>query len=201
MLVAGEPHGSTRIADVVVALPASPWCNVVLGLIVAAFGMKIGTLPFNGWMPLNYRAAPIAAAAVLSGAGVKAGVIGMIRFLPLGVPMEGWGEALVALGFLSAFYGVGLGLTQKNPKVVLAYSSVSQMGVILAALGAVLAEGRADLSSDIAFYAANHLLVKAALFLTIGPLVLRSRRSAPLILATVLAFSLAGLPLTGGALA
>ena len=95
----------------------------------------------------------------------------MIRFLPLGVPMEGWGEALVVLGFLSAFYGVGLGLTQKNPSVVLAYSSISQMGVIAAALGAVLVQGRADLSGDIAFYAANHLLVKAALFLTIGPLV------------------------------
>jgi formate hydrogenlyase subunit 3/multisubunit Na+/H+ antiporter MnhD subunit len=201
MLVAGEPRGSTRIADVMVALPSSPWCNLILGLVVAAFGMKIGTLPFNGWMPLNYRAAPIAAAAVLSGAGVKAGVIGMIRFLPLDVPMAGWGEALVALGFLSAFYGVGLGLTQRDPKVVLAYSSISQMGVILAALGAVLVDGRADLSSDIAFYAANHLLVKAALFLTIGPLVMRGGVSAPLILAAVLALSLAGLPLTGGALA
>jgi formate hydrogenlyase subunit 3/multisubunit Na+/H+ antiporter MnhD subunit len=201
MLVAGEPHGSTRIADVMVALPASLWCNAVLGLVVAAFGMKIGTLPFNGWMPLNYSAAPVAAAAVLSGAGVKAGVIGMIRFLPLGAPIEGSSEALVALGFLSAFYGVGLGLTQKDPKVVLAYSSISQMGVILAALGAVLAEGRADLSSNIAFYAANHLLVKAALFLAIGPLVMRGTKSAPLILAAVLALSLAGLPLTGGTLA
>jgi formate hydrogenlyase subunit 3/multisubunit Na+/H+ antiporter MnhD subunit len=201
MLVAGEPHGSTRIADVMVALPASPWCNAVLGLVVAAFGMKIGMLPFNGWMPLNYSAAPVAAAAVLSGAGVKAGVIGMIRFLPLGVPMEGWGEALVTLGFLSAFYGVGLGLTQRDPKVVLAYSSISQMGVILAALGAVLVDGRADLSSDIAFYAANHLMVKAALFLTIGPLVMRGTKSAPFILAAMLALSLAGLPLTGGALA
>lgn len=201
MLVADEPHGSTRIADVMVALPASPWRNVVLGLVVAGFGMKIGMLPFNGWMPLNYDAAPIAAAAVLSGAGVKAGVIGLIRFLPIGTPMEGWGEALVTLGFLSAFYGVGFGLTQRDPRVVLAYSSISQMGVILAALGAVLVEGRADLSSDIAFYAANHLLVKAALFLTIGPLVMRGMKSASLILAAVLALSLAGLPLTGGALA
>jgi formate hydrogenlyase subunit 3/multisubunit Na+/H+ antiporter MnhD subunit len=201
MLAAGEPRGGTRIADVLAALPASPRCDLILGLVVAGFGMKIGTVPFNGWMPLNYSAAPIAAGAVLSGAGVKAGVIGMIRFLPLGVPMAGWGEALVALGFLSAFYGVGLGLTQRDPKVVLAYSSISQMGVILAALGAVLVEGRADLSSDIAFYAANHLLVKAALFLTIGPLAMRGTKSAPLILATVLALSLAGLPLTGGTLA
>jgi formate hydrogenlyase subunit 3/multisubunit Na+/H+ antiporter MnhD subunit len=91
-----------------------------------------------------------------------------------------------------------LGLTQNNPKVVLAYSSISQMGVIAAALGAGLVEGRADVSGDVAFYAANHLLVKAALFLTIGPLVMRSVKSAPL-LAAVLALSLAGLPLTGGA--
>jgi formate hydrogenlyase subunit 3/multisubunit Na+/H+ antiporter MnhD subunit len=201
MLATGEPHGSTRVADVMAALPASPWRNVILGLVIAGFGMKIGTIPFNGWMPLNYSAAPVAAAAVLSGPGVKAGVIGMIRFLPLGIPMEGWGEALVALGFLSAFYGVGLGLTQKNPKVVLAYSSISQMGVIAAALGAVLIEGRAEFSRDIAFYAANHLLVKAALFLAIGPLAMRGTKSAPLILATALALSLAGLPLTGGALA
>lgn len=201
MLAAGEPHGSIRIADVMAALPASPWRNAVLGLVIAGFGLKTGMIPFNGWMPLNYSAAPVAAAAVLSGAGVKAGVIGMIRFLPLGIPMEGWGEALVTLGFLSAFYGVGLGLTQKNPKAVLAYSSISQMGVIAAALGAVLVEGRAELSSDVAFYAANHLLVKAALFLIIGPLVMRGTGSAPLILAGVLALSLAGLPLTGGALA
>jgi formate hydrogenlyase subunit 3/multisubunit Na+/H+ antiporter MnhD subunit len=153
-------------------------------------------------MPLNYSAAPIAAAAVLSGAGVKAGVIGLIRFLPFGgAAMGGWGETLLALGFLSAFYGVALGLTQKNPKAVLAYSSISQMGVIVAALGAMLAEGRVGPSSEIAFYAANHLLVKAALFLTIVPLMARRTESAALVLAAVLALSLAGLPLTGGALA
>jgi formate hydrogenlyase subunit 3/multisubunit Na+/H+ antiporter MnhD subunit len=202
MLAAGEPHGSIRIADVIAALPASPWRNLILGLIIGGFGMKVGMIPFNGWMPLNYSAAPIAAAAVLSGAGVKAGVIGLIRFLPLGsAAMGGWGETLLALGFLSAFYGVATGLTQKNPKAVLAYSSISQMGVIAAALGAMLAEGRVGLSSEIAFYAANHLLVKAALFLTIVPLMVRRTESAALILAAVLALSLAGLPLTGGALA
>ena len=124
------------------ALPASPWRDAVLALIVAGFGMKMGLVPFNGWMPLNYAAAPIPAAAVLSGAGVKAGVIGLIRFLPLGVPLQGWGEALAALGFVTAFYGVLLGLTQRNPKTILAYSSISQMGVIAAALGMALGAGR-----------------------------------------------------------
>jgi formate hydrogenlyase subunit 3/multisubunit Na+/H+ antiporter MnhD subunit len=203
MLVAGEPLGSARIADVVAALPASPWRDATLGLVIAGFGMKIGMIPFNGWMPLTYSAAPIPAAALLSGAGVKAGVIGLIRFLPLGIPLEGWGDALVALGFLSAFYGVAFGLTQQNPKVVLAYSSISQMGVITAAFGTALVKAQTDASIDVAFYAANHLLVKAALFLTIGALATRSIKlsHATLVLAGLLALSLAGLPLTGGALA
>ncbi len=203
MLVIGEPLGSTRIIDVMAALPASPWRGATLGLIIAGFGMKIGMIPFNGWMPLTYSAAPIPAAALLSGAGVKAGVIGLIRFLPLGIPLEGWGDALVALGFLSAFYGVALGLTQQNPKVILAYSSISQMGVITAALGAALVKGQAGASLDVAFYAANHLLVKAGLFLTIGALATRDIKRSPatFVLAALLALSLAGFPLTGGALA
>jgi formate hydrogenlyase subunit 3/multisubunit Na+/H+ antiporter MnhD subunit len=203
MLVTGEPHGSGRIADVMAALPASPWRDATLGLIIAGFGMKIGMIPFNGWMPLTYGAAPIPAAAVLGGAGIKAGVIGLIRFLPLGVPLQGWGDALVVLGFLSAFYGVAVGLTQQNPKVILAYSSISQMGVITAALGVALIKGQADASLDVAFYGANHLLVKAALFLTIGALATPGirRSQTTFILAALLALSLAGLPLTGGALA
>src|SRR6516165_1187552 len=151
MLVAGEPHGSARIVDVMDALPASPWRDAALGLIIAGFGIKIGMIPFNGWMPLAYRAAPIPAAALLSGAGVKAGVIGLIRFLPLAAPMESWGGVLATVGFLSAFYGVAFGLTQRNPKVILAYSSISQMGVIAAALGMALVNGQADASLGVGF--------------------------------------------------
>ena len=132
------------------------------------FGMKIALAPLNGWMPLAYTAAPIPAAAVLSGAAVKAGVIGLIRFLPLGAALSGWGEALAWAGFVSAFYGVAIGLTQRDPKTVLAYSSISQMGVIAAVLGLGLAGGDRGAASDAAFYAANHVLVKAALFLTVG---------------------------------
>ncbi|HLG79531.1 MAG TPA: proton-conducting transporter membrane subunit [Bradyrhizobium sp.] len=203
MLVAGEPHRSGRIVDVMNALPASSWRDPALGLIIAGFGMKIGMIPFNGWMPLTYNAAPIPAAAVLSGAGVKAGVIGLIRFLPLGVPLETWGGALAAIGFFSAFYGVAFGLAQRNPKFILAYSSISQMGVITAALGMALVNGHAEASLNVAFYGANHLLVKATLFLAIGALAVRGARPshASLIVTAVLAFSLAGLPFTGGALA
>ena len=168
MLAAGELSGSVRIDEAVAALPASPWRNEAIALVIAGFGMKMGLAPLNGWMPLSYAAGPIPAAAVLSGAGVKAGVIGLIRFLPFGVAAPEWGAVLMALGFVSAFYGVAVGLTQQNLRTILAYSSISQMGVIAAALGAALASGDASGPTHVAFYAANHVLVKGALFLTIG---------------------------------
>ncbi len=203
LLAAGEPNGSLRIGDVMAALPASPWRDGVIALVIAGFGMKTALAPLNGWMPLTYTAAPIPAAAVLSGAGVKAGVIGLIRFLPFAAPMQGWGEALVVIGFVSAFYGVAIGITQQNPKTVLAYSSISQMGVIAAVIGMALASGDASAPSKIAFYAANHVLVKGALFLAVGVAAATDVRRVrwPLVLTGVLALSLAGLPFTGGALA
>ncbi len=203
LLAAGEPGGSVQISDIAAALSASPWRDAALALLIIGFGMKIALTPLHGWMPLSYTAAPIPAAAALSGAAVKAGVIGLIRFLPFETSASAWGEALVWLGFISAFYGVAIGVTQQNPKTVLAYSSISQMGVIAAVLGMGLAKGDAGASSDAAFYAANHILVKAALFLTVGVTATLSGRrlSLALIVAAVLALSLGGLPLTGGALA
>ena len=203
MLAAGEPTGSVQIHDVMAALPASPWRGAAIALLIVAFGMKIGLAPLHGWMPLAYTAAPIPAAAVLSGAAVKAGIIGLIRFLPFGAASPDWGEALAWLGFISAFYGVAIGVTQRNPKTTLAYSSISQMGVIAAALGMGLASGDKAALADAAFYAANHALVKAALFLTVGVVATLSGRgrSLALIVAAFLGLSLGGLPLTGGALA
>ena len=203
MLAAGEPNGSVQIRDVMTASVASPWRDAALALIIIGFGMKIALVPLHGWMPLTYTAAPIPAAAVLSGAGVKAGVIGLIRFLPLGAAFPGWGEALIWLGFISAFHGVAIGVTQRDPKTMLAYSSISQMGVIAAAFGMALASADQAAATNVAFYAANHVLVKAALFLTVGAVAtLDGRARTPaLIVAALLGLSLAGLPLTGGALA
>jgi formate hydrogenlyase subunit 3/multisubunit Na+/H+ antiporter MnhD subunit len=203
MLAAGESNGGVQIRDVVAALPASPWRDAALALIILGFGIKIALVPLHSWMPLTYTAASVPAAAVLSGAGVKAGVIGLIRFLPLGAAFPGWGEALVWLGFISAFYGVAIGVTQRDPKTMLAYSSISQMGVIAAALGMALASADQGAATNVAFYAANHVMVKAALFLTLGAVAALDRRARTLalIVAGLLGLSLAGLPLTGGALA
>ena len=102
LLAAASPDGSLLIRDAVAALPTSPWRDAALAFLVLGFGLKIGLVPLHVWMPLTYSAAPIPAAAVLSGAAVKAGVIGLIRFLPFEAGLPGWGEALAAAGLLSA---------------------------------------------------------------------------------------------------
>jgi formate hydrogenlyase subunit 3/multisubunit Na+/H+ antiporter MnhD subunit len=203
MLAAGEPGGSLDIRAVVAALPASPWREAAVILLIIGFGMKIGLVPMHSWMPLAYTAAPIPAAAVMSGAAVKAGIIGLIRFLPAGAAFPSIGEAVALAGFASAFYGVAIGLTQQNPKTILAYSSISQMGVIAAALGIGVAAADQGAAAGAAFYAVNHVFVKAALFLTLGVVAVGSGRGRmlALIVGGLLALSLGGLPLTGGALA
>jgi len=203
LLAAGEPEGSLQIRAVVAALPHSPWRDAALAFTAAGFALKIGSVPVHGWMPLTYAAAPIPAAAVLSGAAVKAGVIGLIRFLPFDHAMASAGEVLVAVGLFSAFYGVAIGITQNNPKTVLAYSSISQMGVIAAVLGLGLTAGDGSAPLGAAFYAAHHVLVKGALFLAVGVVAATASRHArpTLVLAAVLALGLGGLPFTGGALA
>jgi len=200
-MAAATSNGSLLIRDAVAALPSSPWRGAALVLLMLGFGLKIGLVPGHVWMPLAYTATPIPAAAALSGAGVKAGVIGLIRFLPLGASMPQWGEALAAAGLLSAFYGVVVGITQKNPKTVLAYSSISQMGLLAASLGMGLASGDAEAGLGASFSAAHHVLVKGGLFLAIGLAALAGARLWPVLIpAAVLALGLGGLPLTGGAL-
>src|SRR5690606_8688590 len=130
LLAAAAPEGSLLIDDAVARLASSPWRDITLTFIVLGFGLKIGLVPLHVWMPLTYSAAPIPAAAVLSGAAVNAGVIGLIRFLPFDTALPTCGGIIATVGLLSAFYGVAIGITQRNPKAVLAYSSVSQMGFV-----------------------------------------------------------------------
>jgi formate hydrogenlyase subunit 3/multisubunit Na+/H+ antiporter MnhD subunit len=202
LLAATEPNGSLLISDTAVSFATSPLRNAVLAFLILGFGLKIGLVPLHVWMPLTYSAAPIPAAAVLSGAAVKAGIV-FIRFVPFEPPRPNWGVALATAGFFSAFYGVAIGITQSNPKTVLAYSSVSQMGLLAAVIGIGLMVGDTSAATPAIFYAVHHTLVKGGLFLAVGVSALTRERRLWLVVfpAAVLALGLGGLPLTGGALA
>jgi formate hydrogenlyase subunit 3/multisubunit Na+/H+ antiporter MnhD subunit len=202
LLASSAPGGSLLIRDAAAALSASPWRDLTLTLLLIGLGMKAGLVPLHFWMPLAYDAAPIPAAAVMSGAVVKASVLALIRFLPLQAALPDFGLPLAAIGMFGALYGVAIGITQQRPKVVLAYSSVSQMGFVVAVIGMGLAAGDAGTAQAAAFYAAHHLLVKGALFLAVGAIASTGRRRLwPMLApAAVIALGLGGLPLTGGAL-
>lgn len=178
-----------------------------LAFAVAGFAVKAGTLGFHFWLPLAHPAAPVPASAVLSGAMIKAGLLGWLRVLPIGsAGLEDWGWAAFGTGVAAAFYGAAIGVTQRDPKAVLAYSSVSQMGLMTAGLAFGIAMptwGEAALVA-VLLYAIHHALAKAALFLGVGVASRVGLGRGRLVVAIGLAIpalSLAGAPLTSGALA
>jgi formate hydrogenlyase subunit 3/multisubunit Na+/H+ antiporter MnhD subunit len=171
-------------------------------LLLAGFAVKLGIVPLHVWLPLAHPIAPVPASAVLSGVIVKAGLLGWLRLLPPGgldaVPT---GQALLTLGLVTAFAGVLLGLTQAKLKTVLAYSTVSQMGLVLVAYALLyLTPGsEAALPAAVGLFALHHGLNKAALFLACGCAPGASRLR--MLLVALPALSLAAAPLTTGWLA
>lgn len=174
------------------------------GLLFLGFGVKAGMPLLHMWLPLAHPVAPTPASAVLSGAMIKAGLLGWLRFLPLGdaaVPVLG--TVMLSLGLIAAFFGVVVGLVQRQPKTLLAYSSISQMGFMTLAVGAglLLPQAWPLLLPAIGLYALHHGLAKGALFLGVG-VAQRFGRNGWLMAGLLLpALSLAGAPFTSGALA
>ena len=174
---------------------------LVLALLALGFGIKMGALPLHFWLPLAHSAAPTPASAVLSGAMIKAGLLGWLYFLPLGdTALPDWGMAFIAIGIGSAFYGIISGIAQTHPKTVLAYSSVSQMGMITVLIGIGLTRPDAwpALSAAVVVYAAHHALVKGLLFLSVGVSANGRYRSKVMAGTIAAALALAGAPLTSG---
>jgi formate hydrogenlyase subunit 3/multisubunit Na+/H+ antiporter MnhD subunit len=176
------------------------------GLLAAGFGVKAGVVLLHMWLPLAHPVAPTPASAVLSGAMIKAGLLGWLRFLPLGqVALIDLGGLLLALGVVSAFYAAAVGLAQREAKTILAYSSVSQMGFMTAGVGAGLLHPAAWplLATAVTLYAFHHGLAKGALFLGVGVAQAASAAGRRWGLAGLAlpALALAGAPLTSGFLA
>ncbi len=208
MFMAAYSAGSTQAEFIREGILDSQRSNLIIGCLLAGFGIKAGAIPLHVWLPLAHPVAPTAASAVLSGAMIKAGLLGWITFLPIGeAALPGWGTLLVVISLIAAFSGVLIGLTQDDPKTLLAYSSISQMGFIATVVAVGLAEPRAWGVAAIgcALYALHHGLIKGALFLGVGVAHEtgndRNRQRLVLIGLTVVAIALAGAPLTTGAMA
>jgi formate hydrogenlyase subunit 3/multisubunit Na+/H+ antiporter MnhD subunit len=203
MAVAGAT--SFGLADV--AANVAERGGITMLLLAAGFGVKAGVLPLHVWLPLAHPVAPTPSSALLSGAMIKAGVLGWITFLPLGLgSYPGLAAVFILGGVSAAFYGAAVGVVQSKAKTVLAYSSISQMGYMTAAVGIGLmhADAWPLAAAAVAVYALHHALAKGALFLGVGVVEnARGERARGFALALLLvpALALAGAPLTSGLIA
>jgi len=107
-------------------------------LALVGFGVKAGLFPLHVWLPSAHANAPSHVSAIMSGAAIKMGVYGIVRFggwLPV-PPSAGW--ALTSLGAVSALVGIAFAFAQSDLKRLLAYCSVENVGIILVGVGGAL---------------------------------------------------------------
>jgi len=141
---------------------AGMFLPVVAGLIIGA-AAKSAQVPFHIWLP-NAMEAPTPVSAFLHSATmVKAGVYLLGRFRPVFLSNE-WMAILVPLGLFTLIVSGILAVASKDIKELLAYSTVSHLGLIVASLGFISGIG----AEAAAFHILNHALFKASLFLVAG---------------------------------
>jgi formate hydrogenlyase subunit 3/multisubunit Na+/H+ antiporter MnhD subunit len=168
LYLAVQSSGSMLLASIPPALAKDPNGSFIFLLGLIGFGVKVGAIPLYFWLPLAHPAAPAPASAVLSGAMIKAGLVGWMNLAPVGlVEWPSISVLMVSLGFTAAIGAAIYGLTQLDPKTNLAYSSISQMGIMTVLLGIGLYGGIPAelLLPAIALYAFNHGTAKALLFM------------------------------------
>jgi NADH-quinone oxidoreductase subunit M len=111
--------------------------------IYIGFGILAGVWPFHTWSPIGHVAAPTSVSMVHAGVLMKIGAFGVLRVGIFLCP-EGWryfAPLMAVLASIGIVYGAFVGLTQKDLKYVIGYSSVSHMGIVGLGLSTVTVEG------------------------------------------------------------
>ena len=130
------------------------------------FGILAGVWPFHTWSPTGHAAAPTSVSMLHAGVLMKLGAFGVLR-VAISLCPEGWqywSQVMAVLAVAGIIYGVFVGLTQTDLKFVIAYSSVSHMGIVGLGLSTVTQEG---LHGAI-FQMFAHGIMTALLFSTAG---------------------------------
>ncbi|MEU1284184.1 proton-conducting transporter membrane subunit [Kitasatospora sp. NPDC005856] len=154
--------------------------GTVFVLALAGFGSKADMVPLHAWLPRAYPEAPSHVSALMSAAMANLGAYGLIRtaFDLLGGGPRWWGLLAVALGAVTAVYGIVQAAVATDLKCLLAYSTSENLGLVLIGIGAALlfdAGGNCALAA-LALVAAllhvvNHAAFKALLFGAAGSVV------------------------------
>jgi len=163
--------GLLNMHDMAVALAGQPNTGLlylVFALLLTGFGLKAAVVPFHAWLPDAHPSAPAPISAMLSGVLIKAlGIYAIMRifYTIFGFPQQ-IASVLMVLGAVSMGVGAVVAMRQWDLKRLLAYSSISQIGFIMLALG---------IGTELAiigalFHLFNHSVFKSLLFLDSGAL-------------------------------
>lgn len=212
-------HGNLDLALLAGRLGSSPSDGLALAAMTAGLAAKTALFPFHVWLPPAHAGAPAPASAVLSALVPKASLFILLRLWFEGAPglvAESGLAILGALGAAAVVHGSLMALRQQRLKLIVAYSTVAQIGYLFLIFPiAAAAGGSADTAwQGTLFQALSHALAKAAMFLCAGVIIealghdrldrmVGTVRALPM---TLLAFGLAaitlmGLPPSGGFIA
>jgi len=153
------------------------WASLAFLLALFGFGAKAGILPLHVWLPEAHPAAPSPVSALMSGVMLKTAIYGILRvtFDLLPMQMWWWGVLALALGLLTAVFGVMFAAVQGDMKRLLAYSSIENIGLLLVGIGLTIIfhafhkDALAALSLTATLYhSLNHACFKSLLFIGTG---------------------------------
>lgn len=202
--------GTTRISEI---LGDTSWTQdtgftvAIAFLLAGAVFTKSAQFPFQAWLPDSMVAIAPVSAYLHAAAMVKAGIYLALRFSPAMSNIPTWQILLITCGLITALFGAFTAVKRNDLKELLAYSTISQLGLLVTMIG---------VGSDVALTAAvvhtiAHALFKAALFMTVGIIEhetgTRDRRELTQLdlrlpitttVVTISALSMAGVPLTFG---
>ena len=160
----GHHAGSYRWSTIASELPSGAYLGTALVLILLGALSKSAIFPFNFWLPAAMAAPTPVSAYLHAAAMVKAGVFLVALIGPAVADHTLWQALLVVAGTATMLIGGGAALRQTDLKLLLAYGTVSQLGLLTVAFGA----GTRDAALAGTAMLLAHALFKAALFLVVG---------------------------------
>ncbi|MBN2629860.1 MAG: monovalent cation/H+ antiporter subunit A [Rhodobacteraceae bacterium] len=167
MLILGGIVGSydlTVILENKDAIQSSDWYLPALILILLGCFTKSAQFPFHFWLP-HAMAAPTPVSAYLHSATmVKAGLFLMARLWPVLAGTDAWFYIVATIGLVTMVMAAKIALFKDDLKALLAYSTVSHLGLITMLLGF----GTVEAATVAMFHILNHATFKASLFMSAG---------------------------------
>nr|WP_297428242.1 Na+/H+ antiporter subunit A [uncultured Actinotalea sp.] len=164
LIMLGEAVGSYRVSDVLAAPPTGTYAAVAVVLLLLGALSKSALVPLHFWLPAAMAAPTPVSAYLHAAAMVKAGVYLVARFAPGFADVPVWQVLVAAAGTWTLVHGGYRALRQQDLKLVLAFGTVSQLGLLVLLVGL---PGKATALAGLAMLGA-HAMFKASLFLVVG---------------------------------